>query len=379
MAASGLWTRDDGLIPVGRLQPWAARLAMAGVAALVAFGLFAALASLRHTHPTLQNGADAQLYGRMVEGVARGGGYYQVAPAELRRGHFPLRPFLAVRPPLLTVLLARLPGPSARSGLLVALAAACFGSWAYALRALAVRQPLRYGAALVLLAGGLAPVLSSTAYLFHEVWAGMLVSTSLALYTPRRWAASLALGLAAALLRELAAPYLLVMAAFALMERRRGEATAWIAALAVFAAALAGHAAAAAAVATAADLRSPGWLGLGGWPFVLRTLDWNAFVLEGPAGTAALLAPFAVLGLACWQGVRGRRAGAVALGYMAGFCIVGRRDNAYWGLLIAPLWPLGLAFADPAARALLARSRTTHKASAPELAAELAADLAHVS
>jgi hypothetical protein len=375
MAASGLWARDDSLILAGRLPRWAAGLTLAAVAALIALGLFAALASSRHTHPTLQNGADAQLYRRMVEGVARGGGYYQVAPAELRRGHFPLRPFLAVRPPLLTMLLARLPGPSTRFGLLVALAGVCFASWAYALRTLAAREPLRYAAALVLLAGGLAPILSSTAYLFHEVWAGMLVSTSLALYTPRRWAMSLALGLAAALLRELAAPYLLVMAAFALMERRRGEAAAWIAALAVFAAALAGHAAAAAAVTTTADLRSPGWLGLGGWPFALRTLDWNAFVLEGPVGTAALLAPFAVLGLACWRGARGRRAGAVALGYMAGFCVVGRHDNAYWGLLIAPLWPLGLAFADPAVRALLARDRTAPRAPA---APELAPDLAHV-
>ena len=375
MAALELWGRGDGLIPAGRLPPWTARLMLGAVAALIAVGLFAAFTGSRPPDPTAQKGADVQLYRRIVEGVARGGGYYQIAPTELRAGHFPLRPFLAVRPPPLTLLLAGLPGPPARVGVLAALAAVCFAGWAWGLRALAGRQPLRYAAAMILLASGLAPILSGTAYLFHEVWAGLLISTSLALYAPRRWGLSLALGFAAALLRELAAPYLLVMAAFAAVEGRWREAMAWTAALAVFAAALAGHAAMVSTVTTVADLRSPGWLGLGGWPFVVRTLDWNALALEGPAWASALLAPLAALGLSNWAGGRGRRTGAVVLGYMAGFCVVGRQDNAYWGLIIAPLWPMGLAFADPAVRALTARSRLTGKSAA---GAGLAPELSHV-
>jgi hypothetical protein len=43
---------------------------------------------------------------------------------------------------------------------------------------------------------------------------------------------------------------------------------------------------------------------------------------------------------------------------VAGFCIVGRPDNDYWGLLLAPLWPLGLLQADRAAAGLWRACRT---------------------
>ena len=185
---------------------------------------------------------------------------------------------------------------------------------------------------------------------------------SLALRRPHRqgagaWGASLAVGLLAALLRELAAPYLLVMALFALLEGRRGEAAAWAAALAAFAVALAVHAHAVGQVTTPADLHSPGWLGLGGWPFVLSTARWTALTALGPPWVAALLLPAAGLGLLAMPGPLGRRAAAVALGYMAGFLVVGRADNAYWGLLVAPLWPLGLAQADRVPAEWLRRRR----------------------
>ena len=366
MSESRSWGREDGLIPLDRLAPWMSAVALAAVAALMALGLLSCGAGA--TKASSSNAADAALYSRVVEGVAHGGGYYQIAPLELRRGGFPLRPFMAVRPPLLTLLLARLPDRPARAVALAALAGGCLSAWAWRLRAMTRAQPFRYAAALILLASGLAPVLSPSAYLFHEVWAGLLISTSLALYSPRRWGVALALGLAAALLRELAAPYLLVMAAFALIEGRRIEAFAWAVALGGFAAALAAHAVVVSTVTTAADAVSPGWLGLGGWAFVLRTSNWDAVMLEAPLWLAAVLLPLAALGLATWAGPLGRRTGAMALGCMAGFCIVGRADNAYWGLLIAPVWPLGLAFADLAVRRLVMRALAPAAAAGAELA-----------
>ena len=259
---------------------------------------------------------------------------------------------MTVRPPLLTLLLARLPGEAARGGALAGLAVASLAAWAWRLRGLAAAQPWRYALTLMLLLSGVATAFAPSAYLFHESWAALLIALSLALYRPQRWGPSLALGLAAALVRELAAAYLLAMAVLALLEGRRAQAGAWAAALAAFAAALAGHAAAVSTVTSQADLRSPGWLGLGGWPFVLQAIRWNVVLLAAPAGLAAVAFAPALLGLACWPGELGRRVAAVALGYTLSFCIAGRPDNAYWGLMIAPLWPLGLARVDTAVAAL---------------------------
>ena len=64
---------------------------------------------------------------------------------------------------------------------------------------------------------------------------------------------------------------------------------------------------------------------------------------------AALVLPPALLGLLFWSGGgggRGARTAFVVLGYALGFCFIGRPNNDYWGLIIAPLWPLGLAEAD---------------------------------
>ena len=354
-AARALWSEEDGLVWPRRLAPWLAALVLALVAALVIAGLSGHLASGRTT-PSLGN--DGDLYRRTIQDVSQGQPYYAAAAGELRRGGYPLRPFMTMRPPLLAIALARLPGEAARGAALALLAAACFAAWAWRLRDMASARPRRYGLALMLLLSGVATGFAPGAYLFHESWAGLLIALSLALYRPQRWGISLALGLAAALVRELAAAYLLAMAVLALLEGRRAQAAAWVAALSVFAAALAGHAAAVMGVTSPADLRSPGWLGLGGWAFLLQAVRWNVILLAAPVGLAALAFPPALLGLVCWRGGLGRRVAAVVLGYAGAFCIVGRPDNTYWGVMIAPLWPLGLVAVDAAVLTLLVRLRT---------------------
>ncbi len=357
-ATRALWSEQDGLVWPRRLAPWFAALLLALVAALVVAGLAGRLTPTARAAPGLGGSGDGELYRRTIQDVAHGESYYAAAAKELRRGGFPLRPFMTLRPPLLAVALAKLPGVAARAGALALLATACFAAWAWRLRDLAAAQPWRYGAALLLLLSGIGPAFAPSAYLFHESWAALLIALSLALYRPQLWGVSLALGLAAALVRELAAAYLLAMAVLALLEGRRPQAAAWVAALCMFAAALAVHAAAVAGVTSLADLRSPGWLGLGGWPFVLRVARWNVVLLAAPTGLAALAVPPALLGLACRPGDLGRRVAAVVLGYAGAFCIVGRPDNAYWGLMIAPLWPLGLLAADAAMATLWVRLRT---------------------
>jgi len=152
----------------------------------------------------------------------------------------------------------------------------------------------------------------------------------------------------AGLIRELAMPYLLVMALFALIERRRGEAIAFALALAVDAAALALHAHAAIALETARDLVSPSWVALGGWAFALRTAQWNAMVpVLGPWVTAVIV-PLALVGTAGWRTREGLRLTVLLVGCLGGFLIVGRPDNYYWGLMTAPMIGIGLALAPSA-------------------------------
>jgi hypothetical protein len=91
-----------------------------------------------------------------------------------------------------------------------------------------------------------------------------------------------------------------------------------------------------------ADMASSGWLALGGWPFVLLQMKWNALLLGLPAPVIALVAALAVLGLAGLRGPAEGRAAVTLIAFGLAFLVLGRVDNAYWGLLITPLWPVAL-------------------------------------
>jgi hypothetical protein len=359
MPRTGAWPDAQGLISRDRLAPAGAIVLLAAVVVLLALGLSIALASQAKAPP---GGADGRLYAAVIDDLARGAPYYAAATHEQRLAGFPLRPFLTVRPPALATGLALLPSSAARAAALAFLAAAAWIAWAWRLRPLRAREPLRYVWALALLASGMGLALSQGAYLFHESWAGLLIALSLALRRPKAWGLSLAVGLVAALLRELALPYLAAMALLALIERERGESAAWTTALLAASAALVAHAQAVAAATSPADLASPGWVSFGGWGFILQLGALNTFLLATPAWTPALflpalLLPAALLGLLFWceggDGL-GRRLGFVVLAYMAGFCVLGRSNNTYWGLLLAPLWPLGLAEIDRAIASVVA-------------------------
>jgi len=237
--------------------------------------------------------------------------------------------------------MAALPTPSVRALCVQALAAASFVAWLWRLRPL-TRAPVGFALATLVLGAAHAPAFISFGYTIHELWTGLLISLSLALYRPDRWWPSLLIGLAALALRELAAPFLLAMCALAWRDGRRREAAAWLGGLGLFALALGVHASALAPYVTPADHSSPGWLGLHGWRFVLLQMKWNLLLMTTPDWVAAVLAPLALFGLACAKGPLADRLLLVVGGYVAAFLVVGRPDNAYWGLIIAPLWPIGL-------------------------------------
>jgi hypothetical protein len=184
--------------------------------------------------------------------------------------------------------------------------------------------------------------------LFHESWAGLLIALSLALRTDRRFVAAVLIGLLAALIRELAMPYLLVMVLFAAYERKRGEAIAFALALLVSIGALAWHATAVTTLVTSHDLASPGWIRMGGWPFVLATAQWNAIVVLVGAWSAAVIVPVALVGAGGRRDWRELRLFVLLAGYCLGFLVVGRPQNSYWGMVTAPLFGVALGLAPAA-------------------------------
>jgi hypothetical protein len=142
------------------------------------------------------------------------------------------------------------------------------------------------------------------------------------------------------------------MAVLALRERNPGEAAAWTAAIFIFFAALAAHAVALTAHVHSGDPASPGWASAGGWPFILGLVQRCTVFALLPLPLVAIAVPLALTGWAGLRGETGDRAAFLLILYITAFMLIGRSDNFYWGLMIAPLLPLGLAFAPAALRDL---------------------------
>jgi len=334
---------------------------LVALAALIALG-FGYAAHPQRVIPPAHAVNGFRLYGAIIARMRAGQRYANAAVEELRAEGGPLRPFVTVRPPALATVLSWLPGSGSRATALMTLAAAGLIAWTIRLRPYG-SGALWLGWIFVALFSGIGPplVTAGPMSLFHEAWAGLLIALSLALRTEKRFAAAALVGCLAALVRELALPYLAVMAIVAFAERRRGEGAAFCLALAAALAALAWHAWTVMALTTPQDLTSPGWVAAAGWRFVLLAAQWNFAAAILGMWAAAVFVP---VGLAGGLGVRdglGRRLTALIAGYCLGFMVIGRPSNAYWGLVTAPLLAIGLAL-GPAAIADLARSAASRTA-----------------
>jgi len=332
-----------------------ARLALAGIAAALLLSLLA-LATPLSLGPAALPGTDRRtdldLYAAIVEGVRWQGHYYLVAADALRSGSYPLRPFLAFRLPTLAMLQAMLP-PFLVVALLWALALATALAWYRRLAPAFSRLSGRLAVVVLFLGGSLAAWQADLSP-FHELWAGLLIALSLALQRPGRWLEPVAIGLAAAVIRETAALYLVVMTAVALAEGGRREATGWAAALGLFAIVLAVHAHAAGLVTRPLDAASPGWSGLEGPGFAVRALVTATVLLGVPMPVAAPLAALAVAGWAGWRDPVAVRVLATIGAYLVLLALFARADNFYWALMIAPIALPGLAFVPDLLRDLAA-------------------------
>ncbi|MGC3995302.1 MAG: hypothetical protein QM779_14495 [Propionicimonas sp.] len=331
------------------------RALLAGLCALILWGVWTA-ASGGTAGPGVKAFGDVDLYREIAQRVAAGSDYYAAAIASQLAHGYPTTPFLAVRLPTLTSLHLAL-GETGATVLLVALGVA-------GVLAMAVRLD-RDGrgraeriAAVVLLGLGVALLAVGPVAWFHEAWAGVLVLLAIAVHSPRRWWPSVLLALVAVCFRELALPYLVVMAVLAWPQRRR-EAWAWLAAIGVFAAVLAAHALAVQAAQPPTPVASNGWVEFGGWSFVLACVRTGSLLSALPLAVAAVVVPLALFGW-CFAGPLARPVVATCVLLAGALMVVGRPDNTYWGLLFSTVLLAGLAFAPRglvvSARAAFSRS-----------------------
>jgi hypothetical protein len=268
---------------------------------------------------------------------------------------------VTVRLPTLAWLIAAL-GADWALHLLRLLALVAIAALTLRMRAVLPSKPL-WAAATMLAAAGMTLLTVPAMVYWHESWSALLLVLSLACRLQGRWGVSLLLGLVATLFRELALPYLAVMALLAWREGSRREALAWGAAAFLFLLALAAHAASLSGYLIDSDPASPGWARAGGWPLVLSFVHLSTLFAFLPLPLVAIFLPLALLG---WAGIANGtfdRGAILMLGYALAFMLVGRPDNFYWGIMVAPLLPLGLAFAPRALRDLWSSARTARHGS----------------
>ena len=342
------------------LSPQRARIALA----LLAMLLLATLLALASPGPPpvshdpaarAEDQADVVLYETIVQGIRGGGDYYSVAAQALRAGDYPMRPFVTFRLPTLAVVQAALPKP-VTLGLLYALTASVLLAWYRRLRPAFARMPPRL-IAMALLCGGLIAFVQGELASFHEIWAGLLIALSLAVRREDKWVEAVAIGLIAMLIRETAALYVGIMAVLAFAEGNRKEAYGWAATLAVLAVVVALHAHAVAQVVRPTDPASPGWAGMLGFGFFVKTMQLSTALDLAPLWLAAPLVGLALFGWAAWNSALALRALAIFASYAALLGLFGRVDTFYWGLMIAPTLLIGLAFAPDGLRDLIVAAR----------------------
>jgi hypothetical protein len=323
--------------------PMQARLVTLVVAIAIAYGL-TLTQDLTWTKKLADPASgDSANYARIAERVRNGENYYAAAHYELKNNNYRTSSVFDFRLPTLALLTANMPKPVMAQFLLGALGVVNLFLW---LRYWLELEKSLLNACLggILLMGSTLPCFLSVSSYFHEIWAGTLLSISIVTHSDKRWGVSVAAGVAALFFRELSLPYLLIMLAFALREKRMQEAQAWLAGLVAFAIYLGIHASFVSGVAEESALTGSRWLQMGGWKFLLRTTQSNALLLLSPDWVKAVAFPLALLGLAGWNSKLGARVIITTATFSLAFLIAGQKFNVYWGLMYAHLIAVGLTY-----------------------------------
>src|SRR5579859_4263499 len=177
---------------------------------------------------------DSQFYAMVIDRVRHGEYYYDAAKAEFTSPYWSFRPtsLFHWRTPIYAYGLAALPGETGGITVVALLALLTTGTCFLALGRTGGPAPAFMT---FLLVGPFAWCFLGGAYLFTELWAGILMALSIAAYALSRWKLAVAAALVALFIRELVLAYCLLCLVLALWERRRPESLAWLVGLALFA------------------------------------------------------------------------------------------------------------------------------------------------
>lgn len=324
-----------------------ARAVLAVVALLILSSWHAPFAAA----PPAAMATDLALYDGIVAGIDAGGSYYDVTAGQLRALDYPLRPFSAFRPPALAVVQSALPAIVVPA-LMILIAVSAGIVWLARLMRDAVARPAPLIGASVLLGAGLVGFVQWRLWPIHDLWAGGLVALSLGMRRPGLWLSAVAIGLAAALVRETAAIYLIVMAAIAFAEGARREAAGWAAGFAIFAAALVLHAWAAAHAAGPLDPRSAASAAFHGPGLVVQVIAQSSALRLLPLWAAGPLVALALFGWSAWAHPAATRVAATIAVAVLAISLFPASDAFGWAALATPLLLVGLVFAPDGLRDL---------------------------
>jgi hypothetical protein len=295
--------------------------------------------------------SDLQLYHSVASQVAQGRGYYAAAIELQRANDFPVRPFVTVRLPTLAWGQA-LMGVEVLLAIQVALLLAGACAWFWFLSSCS--RPERYAAAVLYAVFG-GSMIGTDAVAQHEVWAGLLVSLALPL-SGRFPVPAILLGLAASLVRELAAPFLALIALAGWSDRDTAISLKAIGAMAVVGIAMAGHYLAVSAFTHPGDPSSQGWMGWGG-PRAVAT-DMSVITAAGdlPAIVYAIFGFLPMFGWLSLAGPVGRLSVLWFGGVLLAVMVIARPDNLRWIDMLMPAYFVGLALVPRFFAGLAARS-----------------------
>lgn len=297
---------------------------------------------------------DHALYWAIVVRMENGDDYYHAASLEQSNRGYPLRPIMTVREPTLSYAALAVGGLSHLRFVLVGLGLAAGVAMLITTEGLATGRP-SWVMSLMAFSAALMMIFGKETLVMHEVWAMLFMILALVASANGRPRSAAVLGLLAALFRELAFPFLLVMAVLAWRERNTRELRAWLVSIALFIAAYAAHAALVLGQTSGNGVTSPGWLVFGGWAFVLESVRATSVLMVAPIAVSAVVVPLALIG---WLSRVGRLADRVVLllgCYVMTFIVIGRPENSYWGLLYTAILLPGLGFAPRALMSLAQR------------------------
>ncbi|MDP9057044.1 MAG: hypothetical protein M3N34_06930 [Pseudomonadota bacterium] len=283
---------------------------------------------------------DVHLYHDIAAATARGEPYHQAAAEMQRAHHYPLKPFVTMRLPTLNWLAVHF-GWRGVQRLAFCVLFAAIMAWVIALED-TLHWIERIGVAIALAAGG-GSIVDVDILALHEYLSGLFLALALAgvFGWPQRWWLVLLPAAAALAIRELALPFVLLAANFAIYEKRGREFAGWAGLMLAFLVAMALHARAIAPLVHPHDLVSQGWTAAQGFSAFLKAVIFTSVLQPLPLGLALLAAMLPMVGWLALPGRSGLFAVLLLGGYAVMISLFSRPDTFYWGAIVLPTYFIG--------------------------------------